>query len=132
MIKILQRFSLFWGYVFFAGIATLVDFGLLYFFTEFVGFYYLFSSALAYLAGMITNYSLNKFFNFKNKSQQITKQFAVFAAVALVGLCLNQFILWSLVEKFHLWYMFSKVISVIIVMFWSFWGHKNFTFKILS
>ncbi|MDD5750468.1 MAG: GtrA family protein, partial [Candidatus Pacebacteria bacterium] len=68
----MKSFSLFWGYVFFAGVATLVDFGLLYFFTEVAGLHYLFSAALAYLAGIAPNYSLNKFFNFKNKSSQIT------------------------------------------------------------
>ena len=61
--------KLFGGYVIFAGIATIVDIGLLYLLTAFIGLHYLLSAALSYTCGMITNYSLNKVFNFKNKSK---------------------------------------------------------------
>jgi putative flippase GtrA len=124
--------KLFLGYVFFGGIAALVDVGLLYFFTEFFGFHYLISAIFSYIFGMITNYSLNKFFNFKNKSRKIVRQFGLFIVVALIGLGLNQFILWILVEFIGLWYILAKIISIFLVMFWNFLGHKKLTFGLIK
>ena len=57
-------------------------------------------------------------------------QFTVFALVALGGLGLNQMIIYSLVEHFGLWYMFAKLVSVMIVMNYSFVGHKRLTFQV--
>lgn len=123
---------LFIGYVFFAGIAAFVDLGLLFSLTEFIGLHYLTSAVLAYMCGMITNYSLNKVFNFKNKSKKIIQQFGLFVFVALIGLGLNQLILWLLVEFVGVWYMLAKLISISIVMFWNFYGHKKITFAIIK
>jgi len=123
-----QKIEQFVYYTFFAGIATIVDVGLLYGFTEFAGISYLISAALSYLFGMATNYSLNKKFTFKNKSRRITLQFSVFMGVALVGLILNLIIMFVLVEFFGLWYMLAKVVSLFIVLMWSYLGHKKITF----
>lgn len=119
-------------YVVYAGIATVLDFIVLYSLTEYSHVWYFLSSALAYLCGMITNFLLNKKFNFANKSKNIIQQFVVFGLVALVGLGLNQLIIYSLVEFAGLWYMYAKFISVWIVMIYSFVGHKKFTFKIFK
>ena len=59
-------------YIFFAGIATVVDFGLFYFLIEFAGFHYLVSNLCSCTAGMITNYAFNKKRTFKNRSNKIT------------------------------------------------------------
>lgn len=63
---------------------------------------------------MITNYSLNKHINFRNKSKQIIPQFGIFATVALMGLGLNQLILYGLVEFANIWYLWVNVITVCI------------------
>ena len=125
-----QDVRLFIGYVIFAGFATLVDLGLLYSLTEFFHIWYFYSALFANLAGMVTNYSLNKCLNFKNKSRKIIPQFGLFATVALIGIGLNQLILYSLVEFAKLWYMHAKFIAIFIVMFWSFYGHKKLTFNV--
>jgi len=125
-----QDVKLFIGYVIFAGFATLVDLCLLYSLTEFLHVWYFYSATFSYFVGMLTNYSLNKYLNFRNRSKQITLQFGLFATVALIGLGLNQLILYTLVEFINLWYMFAKFIAIFIVMFWSFYGHKKLTFNI--
>jgi len=127
-----QDVKLFIRYVIFAGFATLVDLGLLYSLTEFLHIWYFYSAIFSYFIGMITNYLLNKYLNFRNISKQIIPQFGLFAAVALVGLGLNQLILYYLVEFVKLWYMMAKIIAIFIVMFWSFYGHKKLTFNIFK
>ncbi len=119
-------------YAFLAGIATVVDFLVLFLLTDFIHIWYLISSVVSYTCGMGTNYTLNKYLNFKNTSKKIIPQIGLFAAVALVGLGLNQILLFFLVEYFGLWYMLAKVISVSIVMIWSFFGHKKITFSLIK
>lgn len=120
------------GYLLFAGIATLVDVGSLYALTEFAGIHYFTSAAVAYLAGMATNFSLNKWFNFRNRSRRVVAQFSLFALVAGIGLLLNQAIIYGLVEYAGIQYLIAKVVSVAVVMFWSFFGHKHLTFKLFQ
>lgn len=127
-----QDVKLFSGYTIFAGFATLVNLGFLFSLTEFFHVWYFYSSAFAYLTGMVINYSLNKYLNFKNKSKRIIPQFALFVMVALVGLGLNQLILYFLVEVIKLWYLFASLISLFLVMFWSFYGHKKLTFNFIK
>jgi putative flippase GtrA len=122
--------KLFVNYVILAGFATLIDLGLLYSLKEFLHIWYFYSAAIAYFSGMVTNYSLNKYLNFRNKSKRMIPQFGLFATVAVIGLGLNQLILYSLVEFANLWYMSAKIIAVTIVMFWSFYGHKKLTFSV--
>ncbi|HQJ05427.1 MAG TPA: GtrA family protein, partial [Spirochaetota bacterium] len=71
------------------------------------------------------------------------RQFLLFSIVALIGLGLNNLILYLLVDvvKTHIniapqydeiWLFFAKCVSVFIVMFWSFLGHKKLTFNLLK
>jgi len=84
--KLKSNYVYFVRYIFLAGIATIVDFIVLYSLTEYMHVWYFISSALAYFSGMITNFTLNKIFNFANRSKKIVQQFSIFATVALVGL----------------------------------------------
>lgn len=130
-------------YVFLAGIATIVDFAVLFLLTSIFNIWYLLSATISYFCGMLTNFTLNKIINFKNKSKFIVRQFLLFAIVALIGLGLNNLILYLMVEHIKiafdvpenydkLWLFFAKCISVFIVMFWSFFGHKKITFNLLK
>jgi len=127
-----NNLKLFIGYMICGTIATLVDLGFLYIFTEFFKIWYFYSSFFSYLLGLITSYNLNKHLLFKNKSKQVVKQFSMFTIILLVGLVLNQTILYTLVEVFDLWYVLAKIITAGIVVFWHFFANKNLTFKIFT
>ena len=113
-----------------AGFAALVDFTILYVFVEYLGLWYFFSAAISYLVGMIVNYSFNKILNFKNRSRRIARQFGLFAVVALIGLALNQLILYALVDGGELWYVPAKIIALGCVSIWSYLGHSRLTYRI--
>lgn len=123
---------LFIKYNLFAGISTLLDLILIYILTEFFGVWYIYSVTLGYMAGVSLNYILNKYLNFKNKSRKIVLQFGLFISIALVGLLLNQIIIYILVESLGIWYIFAKIIAVLLVMFWNFTRHKKWTFRIFK
>lgn len=127
-----NEFKLLINYLFFAGIATIVDLGLLFILTSLIGIYYLVSATVSYTCGMLTNYILNKVYTFKNKSKKIGHQFTLFVFVALIGLGINLVLIWFLVEFIGLWYFFAKLIGVVVVTAWSFYGHKKLTFGLLK
>lgn len=124
-----SRFHLLSSYFVFAAFSTILDMALLFAFTEFFKIYYLLSVAIAYFAGMIANYSLNKAFTFENKSKKYAKQFGVFAFISLIGLGLNVLLIFLFVQFAGLHYLIAKIIAVFIVFAWSFTGHKKLTFS---
>lgn len=117
-------------YVFVGGLAYIVDFGLLFIFTEFFKIYYLTSAAFAFLLGLITNYILSTVWVF-NKRILKNKwvEFGIFALIGIIGLGLNQFFMYYFTEHFHLHYLFSKCISAVIVFSWNFFARRFTLFR---
>ena len=52
-----------------------------------------------------------------------------FSLIGLVGLGLNDLILWILTDGLGLFYIFSNVIATIIVYFWNFGVRKRYIFE---
>jgi len=124
--------KLFINYLLIGGFSSLIDIGLLYFLTEFFGLWYFYSSIISYLGGAIPNYTLNKCFNFKNKSKKIIPQFTAFLLVSVSGLFITQILIFLFVEFFNLWYIIAKIITIAAVIFWNFYGIKKIAFGIFK
>lgn len=110
-------------------IGTAIDFGLLYVLVEFGHVFYLLAATISFIAAVINNYLLNKVWTFQDKNRNFFKQFVQFLLVSLVGLGLNLLILYLLVDKAHLWYIFAKVLATGVVLIWNFIANKFWTFK---
>lgn len=108
-------------YLFVGGFAFLVDFFLLYFFSDICGIYYLISAVLSFIISLIVNYVLSTKWIF-NKSQLDNKliEFNIFALIGVVGLIFTEILLYLFTDIFGLYYLLSKVITTAIVMFWNF------------
>ncbi len=117
-------------YTFVGGFAFVVDFGSLYALTEFAGLHYLVSAAVAFLLGLCVNYllSVRWVFNSRTMSNRWL-EFGLFALVGVVGLGLNELIIWFFTEKVGLHYMGSKAVSAIIVYLWNFFARKRLLFS---
>ncbi len=101
-------------------ITFVVDYGLLYIFTEYIGLYYMYSTAIAFIAAVIFNYWLCVIYVFTNVQRQTSKQAILFVGSSVIGLGLNQICMWFFVEIFGIYYMLAKIISIIIVMAWNY------------
>lgn len=120
----------FFRYIFVGGVAFLLDFGTLYYFTEYLGIHYLLSAALAFLLGLVANYLLSITWVFNNHTlDNKVSEFGVFALIGIIGLGLNEVIIWFFTANVHFYYMFSKIISAVIVLFWNFFARKYLLFK---
>jgi len=119
-------------YIFCAGIATLVDLFLLFLLTDYFRIMYLVSASISYTAGIFVNFSLNRKITYKSKSKQVLKQFLLFSSIALVWLFLTLILMAFFVEVIGLWYMFAKLITIMIVFIWSYNANTKLTFRIFK
>lgn len=117
-------------YTFVGAIAFIADFGSLYFLTDILGFYYLYSAALAFIIGLIINYILSILWVFKSRTVTNSSiEFLIFASIGIIGLGLNELIIWYATERISLYYLNSKFISAIIVYLWNFLARKYTLYK---
>ena len=103
----------------------LVDF-LLLFLLETLGVHYLPASACSFAVGITCNFLLTKYFAFKSVDSTVgpAAEIAVFLAISVVGLLLTMGLMYLFTSRFHLYFMFSKFLSSILVFVWNFLGRK--------
>lgn len=118
-------------YLFVGGTAFVVDYGLLFAFTEFAHLHYLVASVFSFLVSLLVNYLFCIFWVFHHHSSKSRiGEFLVFALIAGIGLGLNTLIMYCLTDGLHLYYMLSKIVSSFIVAFWNFSARKYFLYKV--
>lgn len=109
------------------GIATIIDFVLLYILKEFVGINEIVSNTISFTISLIYNYiaSIKWVFDVDNNKNQ-NKQFVTFVVFSIIGLFINNLILWICINKFSINYLLGKVITTGIVMIFNFVTRKRF------
>jgi glycosyltransferase involved in cell wall biosynthesis/putative flippase GtrA len=104
--------------------------GLLYVFTDIAGFWYIYSSLLAFTIAIIMSFSLQKFWTFADRETgKIHHQFARYIGVAIMGIFINTAFMYVLVDIFGIWYIFSQVIAGGIIAVLNFLMYKFFIFN---
>ncbi len=123
-------FIQFFRYFFVGGFAFVVDFSLLWLLTDIIKFNYLFSAALAFIAGLFVNYIISILWIFTGKGLKNKKvEFGIFALIGVVGLLFNELFIWLFTEIAGFYYLISKVFSTAIVYFWNFFARKYILYK---
>lgn len=112
------------------GIAFIIDYSVLFICTEFIGIYYLVSSLISFLVSTIFNYiaSIRWVFDV-NQEKSKQKNFVLFLVFSVIGLGLNQIIMWFGVDILHVYYMLVKIGATAIVMVFNFITRKIFLEK---
>lgn len=123
-------FAQLFRYVIVGGIAFFVDYGLLFALTEFLHFHYLLSATISFIAGLIVNYAISTRWIFRHsKLDNRLMEFIIYSLIGVIGLLVNNVMLYLLTDYFHIHYMLSKLITAAIVMGWNFVGRKIILFK---
>ncbi len=109
------------------GIAFIIDYLVLFTCTEFLGIYYLISSLISFSVSTVFNYiaSIRWVFDVDQKKSR-SKNFVLFIIFSVIGLCLNQLIMWFGVDTLHIYYMLVKIGATAIVMIFNFVTRKMF------
>lgn len=117
-------------YGFVGGVAFAVDYGTLFGLTNYAGVPYLWSAAIAFILGLVTNYLISISWVFQHSGKMnVWQEFTFFAIIGVIGLGLNELIMYVGTDMMHLHYMISKLISTAIVFFWNFFARKFILFN---
>ncbi|MBP3853353.1 MAG: GtrA family protein [Erysipelotrichaceae bacterium] len=109
------------------GTAFLIDYAFLYIFTEFFGMHYLVSAVLSFSLSSIFNYIASVLWVFHvDESKSKSKTFIIFIFFSIIGLCINELIMYIGVDVLSMHYMFVKIGATAIVMVFNFITRKLF------
>lgn len=111
------------------GIAFIIDYALLYVCTEYLNIYVLYSSIISFSISVIFNYIMSIKWVFDVNHKQTYKDFTIFIIFSVIGLGINQLIMYLGIERLHIYYMLVKIASTGIVMVYNFITRKIFIEK---
>ena len=123
--------SLFLRQLLSGGIATFTDLALFQILLSFSPLSILWASFVSACAGMVTNFLLSKFYVFYDfVLNRIGAQAVRYVAVAMVSICIAQFIVWLLAVVLGVWPFLAKAVAIPIVFLCGFLLNKTFVFTI--
>jgi putative flippase GtrA len=116
-----------------AGLGFVLDFGLLWLLAGPLRWNYLVAAAVAFSGGLLLNYVLSVSWVFQSRSvNNRWVELSMFALVGIVGLFLNELVMYFGTQQVHLDYRLSKLISVPVVLAWNFSARKALLFRGVS
>jgi len=108
-------------------IAFLIDYGLLAFCTEILHINYLVSATIGFTVSVVFNYLASMRYVFTHKDgMSRRREFIIFVVLSVIGLAINNIILWAGVELLHVHYLIVKIFATAVVMIWNFVTRKIF------
>ena len=108
------------------GIATIIDFICLYIFKEYLSIDVILANTLSFIISVIYNYiaSITLVFDInKNKNKKL--KFVLFIIFSVIGLIINNTLIYILTSTLNIYYLLSKVIVTLIVMIFNFITRKK-------
>ena len=106
----------------------LVDFGATWILKEKVKINRYVANTCGFILAASSNYFLNRVWTFESQNKQIATEYLSFFTIALIGLGINNLLLWILSDKMKFNFYLSKLIAIGIVTLWNFGMNFLFTF----
>ncbi len=122
-------------------IGFVVDFGTLIILKEVFNFPTLVANTISFSAAVISNFTFNRYWTYPDsRSKNLWVQMSQFFAVNIVGLLINNSILFFMEGVFNGWltlvpvladrgYIFAKMVATIVVLFWNFFVNRYWTYS---
>jgi putative flippase GtrA len=114
------------GIVGFSGL--FVDFGITYVCKEWLKIQKYVSNSIGFTAAATTNYILNRVWTFQSNDPNVALEYTEFLIISLIGLGLNNLILWLIVSRLKFNFYFAKLIAIGFVTIWNFLANYFITF----
>lgn len=106
-----------------------VDFGTTWLLKEQLRLNKYIANSAGFACAVVSNYFLNRLWTFHSADPHVGIQFAKFTIVALIGLGMNNAIIYYLTERQSVKFYASKLVATGVVMLWNFGANYLFTFK---
>ncbi|RHJ94188.1 GtrA family protein [Parabacteroides bouchesdurhonensis] len=119
-------------YTLVGGTAFVADIGLLYLLTEYLHIHYLVSASLSFIVGLLINYTISTYWVFDRESSIVTNkslEFLFFSLIGVIGIGLNDILIWVFTEFVGIYYILSKIITAVLIYLWNFLARKYFIFN---
>lgn len=114
------------GVVGFSGV--FVDFGITWICREKLRFNQYIANSTGFLCAVLSNYTLNRIWTFQSHDPSVVTQFSKFMLASIVGLGINNGIIYLLNERFKVNFYLAKLVATAVVTVWNFWANYTFTF----
>lgn len=108
---------------------VVVDFGVTWLLKEQLRLNKYIANSAGFACAVVSNYILNRIWTFHSADPHVGIQFAKFAVVALVGLGMNNAIIFYLTERRGIKFYTAKLVATGVVMLWNFGANYFFTFR---
>ena len=114
------------GVVGFSGV--FVDFGVTWLCREKLRLNQYVANSIGFMCAVVSNYTLNRIWTFESQDPAVATQFSKFLLASLIGLALNNGIIYLLNERLKVNFYVAKLIATAVVTGWNFWANYTFTF----
>ncbi|MBK9335576.1 MAG: GtrA family protein [Lewinellaceae bacterium] len=122
---------MFWKFLKFGAVGfsgVFVDFGVTWVCREKVRLNQYVANSTGFLCAVVSNYTLNRIWTFQSQDPSVALQFSKFLLASLIGLAINNGIIYLLNERFRVNFYVAKLAATAVVTVWNFWANYTFTF----
>ena len=86
------------------------------------------SNSIGFILAATNNYVWNRIWTFQSQNMEVAREYISFIVISLIGLGLNNLIIYLVHEKLHFNFYLSKIIGIGCVTLWNFSLNYVFTF----
>lgn len=87
------------------------------------------ANSIGFLLAASSNYFFNRIWTFKSSNPDIAVEYSEFIIISIVGLGINNLILWLILKKFKINFYVAKLFAIAVVTIWNFLANALITFK---
>ena len=87
------------------------------------------ANSTGFILAATSNYILNRIWTFQSNDPQIASQYFSFVIISLVGLGINNLVIYILNDRFRCNFYLSKLIAIAVVTLWNFLMNLMITFS---
>lgn len=88
------------------------------------------SNSIGFILAAGSNYIFNRIWTFGSNSPEIAIEFSSFIFVSIIGLIINNSILWLMHNRGDLNFYLAKFGAIMVTTFWNFFANYYYTFSI--
>ena len=87
------------------------------------------ANTIGFTIAASTNWFFNRIWTFKSTNQDVIQEYSNFLFVSLIGLAINNAVLWIFTDKLKFNFYFAKLIAIAITTIWNFFANYIYTFN---